>query len=210
MLTGVILAGYHDRKTSTSAKALLPFCGEMLVQRQVRMLKSICSEVIIVTNEPKTYLPILGSSVRIITDYFSGKGQLAGMHAAMSLSTSDHLWLVNGDMPFISAKAAKYMNEELTPDVDAVVPQFDGQLYPLHGVYHKSCVQAVSSALEKGEHDLSELTGSLKIKVQDEAFFRKYGLETHFVTNINTTNEYHHAMQLNYSLQYQSGAIHCI
>lgn len=208
MLTGVILAGYEDRKSVLAERALMPFCGEILVQRQVRMMKSICAEVILVTNEPKTYLPVLGNSVRIITDYFLGRGQLASIHAAMSLATSDHLWLVKGDMPFISAKAAKFMNEELTPDVDAVIPKFDGQLYPLHGIYHKHCVRTVSTALDKGWNDLDQVVSSLRVKEQDEAFFQKHGLETHFVTHMDTTDDYHQAMQLNYSLQYQPGAVH--
>lgn len=202
MLTGVILAGGHNRKMNGSAKALLPFCGEILVQRQVRIMKSICREIIIVTNEPKTYLPVLGNSVRIITDYLPGKGPLSGMHAAFSLGTSERLWVVGGDMPFLSARAVEQMLTLGDPgQYDAWIPFVNGEYYPLHGIYHKNCLQAVSAQLEGGRHEISELLDRINVQQMPEEFFRERGIETHFVTRINTTEEYHHAMQLNYALQ---------
>jgi len=210
MLTGAILAGDSSCITGAHGKALLPFCGEILIQRQVRMLKSLCREVIIVTNEPKLYLPILGNSVRIITDYFPGKGQLGGMHAALSLSTSNHLWIVGSDMPFLSAKAAGLMQSLMEPEIDAVIPHYGNESYMLHGIYHKRCLAQVSAALEKGRYELAVLEESLRIKRMDEHFFKGNDVEPHFVTRINTTEAYHHAMQLNYSNQEQAEAARCV
>lgn len=210
MLTGVILAGDTSRQTGSHGKALLPFCGEILIQRQVRMLKNICREVIIVTNEPKLYLPILGNSVRIITDYFPGKGQLGGMHAALSLSTSNHLWIVGSDMPFLSGRAAGLMDSLMEPETDAVIPHYGGESHPLHGIYHKRCLAQVSAALEHGRHELADLEPQLQVKRVDELFFRSNDVEPHFVTRINTTEAYHHAMQLNYLHQDQTEAARCV
>jgi molybdopterin-guanine dinucleotide biosynthesis protein A len=210
MLTGVILAGDSGRQSGSPCKALLPFCGEMLIQRQVRTLKSLCREVIIVTNEPKLYLPILGNSVRMITDYFPGKRQLGAMHAALSLSTSNHLWVVGGDMPFLTAQAASLMEGLMEPEIDAVIPEYGGESHMLHGIYHKRCLAQVSAALEKGQHELGELEGQLQVRKVDELFFKGYGVEPHFVTRINTTEAYHQAMQLNYLHQEQTQASRCI
>ncbi|MEO3945487.1 molybdenum cofactor guanylyltransferase [Gorillibacterium sp. CAU 1737] len=198
MLTGVILAGDSGRKTGVHSKALLPFCGEILIQRQVRVLKSLCREVIVVTSEPKQYLPILGNSVRIITDYFPGKGQFGAMYAALSLSTSDRLWVVGSDMPFLSARAAQLMNAQMEPDTEAVIPRYGNESHVLHGIYHKRCLSHVSTALDKGLTELVDLGEGLRIKTLDELFFRSQDVEPHFVTRINTTEAYHQAMHLNY------------
>lgn len=206
MLTGVILAGDSSRITGAHSKALLPFCGEILIQRQVRMLKSLCREVIVVTNEPKTYLPILGSSVRIITDYFPGMGQLGGMHAALSLSTSNRLWVVGSDMPFLSAKAASLMESQMEPDTDAVIPRYGNESHMLHGIYHKRCLIHVTAAMDKGRYELAALEESLRTKAVDELFFKGHDIEPHFVTRINTTEAYHQAMHLNYLHQEQTQA----
>ncbi|WP_058301321.1 molybdenum cofactor guanylyltransferase [Gorillibacterium timonense] len=210
MLTGVILAGDSNRKTGAHSKALLPFCGEILIQRQVRMLKSACREIIVVTNEPKLYLPILGNSVRIITDYFPGKGQLGGMHAALSLSTSNRLWVVGSDMPFLSAKAAGLMQSQMEPDTDAVIPRYGSESHMLHGIYHKRCLIHVSAALDKGHYELADLEDNLRVKTVDELFFKGHDIEPHFVTRINTTEAYHQAMHLNYLHHDHEEAARCV
>ncbi|MCZ8515254.1 molybdenum cofactor guanylyltransferase [Paenibacillus filicis] len=106
-LSGVILAGGKNRRMGGSHKALLPFHQEKLVHRQIRRLKQVCTEIILVTNDPKTFLPLVDSDVRIITDYYSGKGPLGGMHAGLSLANHVNVWLIGCDMPFISPQAAK-------------------------------------------------------------------------------------------------------
>src|SRR5690554_547005 len=109
MLTEVILAGGKNSRMGGQKKALLSFSHERLIERQIRILQRRCNEVIVVTNEPRTLLPILGDTVRIITDFISGKGPLSGMHAAFTLSKNADLWVVACDMPFISLNAADLM-----------------------------------------------------------------------------------------------------
>ncbi|WP_052339785.1 molybdenum cofactor guanylyltransferase [Gorillibacterium massiliense] len=201
MLTGVILAGGQGRKADRSSKSLLPFCGEILIQRQVRIMKTICREVIIVTNEPKIYLPVLGNSVRIITDYIPEKGPLGGMHAALSLGTSDYYWIVGSDMPFISAQAAQLMLNHMEEDSDAILPCFMEEQHPFHGIYRKRCLESVTTLLNKGWFDLNGLLREARVQEVNESFFRQGNIASHFVTNISTTEKYQQAMQLNYSLE---------
>ena len=52
MLTGAILAGGDNRRMNGEAKALLTFGAEKLIQRQIRQMREICSEMIVVTNHP--------------------------------------------------------------------------------------------------------------------------------------------------------------
>lgn len=67
MLTGIILAGGDHQRMEGENKALLPIYGELLIQRQIREMESICDEIIIVTNDPKPFLRVVDVSVRIIT-----------------------------------------------------------------------------------------------------------------------------------------------
>ncbi len=75
-LFGVILAGGRNRRMGGSPKAILPYRQEKLIHRQIRVLRTICEEVILVTNEPKLYLPIVDRDVRILTDSYTGHGTL--------------------------------------------------------------------------------------------------------------------------------------
>jgi molybdopterin-guanine dinucleotide biosynthesis protein A len=197
MLTGVILAGGQNRRMGGQAKALLTFSNERLIERQIRMMQRNCDEIIVVTNDPKSLLQILGNTVRIITDYIQGKGPLCGMHAAFTLSKNPDLWVVACDMPFISVDAADLMwkrKQEL--QCDAVVPCVSGMLHPLHGIYHESCSSRISSLLDRNQYKVQELFNSIQYEAVTESSFVEQDIDLRFVFNVNTPEEYKHALQL--------------
>jgi molybdenum cofactor guanylyltransferase len=196
MLTGVILAGGKNRSMKGAAKALLTFSEEKLIERQVREMKLLCQEVIVVTNEPRLFLPILGSSVRIITDFFSGKGPLAGMHAALSLSAYSHVWVVGCDMPFISADAADLIwKSKRVSDVEALIPSIEGKLQPLHGIYDKRCRDACALLLQRGETRVHEIFKHVRWEEIPDRLLAEQGISTKFAMNINTQLEYEQALE---------------
>lgn len=106
MLTGVILAGGKSRRMGGAHKALLPFHNEMLIHRQIRHLKQLCAEIILVTNEPQAFTSLIDNSIRIITDIYPDTGPLGGMHATFSLSQAKYhdIWLVGCDMRLFPLK----------------------------------------------------------------------------------------------------------
>lgn len=196
MITGAILAGGQNRRMEGKVKALLPFSGELMIERQIREMKTICDEVIVVTNQPGIFLPVLDRSIRIITDYFPSKGPLSGMHAALSLARHSEVWIVGCDMPFLSAEAAKAMLElKKAMKCDAVVPLVDGKTHPLHGVYSKSCADAISALLLSGEYRVMEMLRMIYWQEAPEAHFEELSIDLRFVTNVNSPEEYEAALQ---------------
>jgi molybdopterin-guanine dinucleotide biosynthesis protein A len=197
MLTGVILAGGQSRRMGNINKALLPFSDETLVQRQIQIMQVLCAEIILVANDPRAFLPHLGNTCRIISDYIPGKGPLSGMHAAFTLSTYTDIWVVGCDMPFISSRAAEFMKKQReNMECDAVVPCIQGAIHPLHGIYRKSCVDHISSLLNHGEFRVSELLNAICCETVMEDAFVELGLDLRFVLNVNTPEEYGEAVQL--------------
>jgi molybdopterin-guanine dinucleotide biosynthesis protein A len=197
MLTGVILAGGLSRRMGNINKGLLPFLNETLIQRQIGIMQELCAEVILVTNDPRSFLPHLGNTCRIISDYIPGKGPLSGMHAAFTLSKYTDIWVVGCDMPFISSRAAEFMwKQRENMECDAVVPCIQGAIHPLHGLYRKSCVEHISSLLNHGEFRVTELLNAILCKTVMEDAFVEMGLDVRFVLNVNTPEEYEEAVQL--------------
>lgn len=177
-------------------KALLPFSGELLIQRQIRTMSEVCEEIIVVTNQPTLFLPILDRSIRIITDYYPGKGPLSGMHAALTLSRNPEVWIVGCDMPFLSAGAASAMQElKAALKCDAVVPVIEGRSHPLHGIYSKGCADAISALLLSGESRVSEMLRMIYWQEAPEAHFAEKHIGLDFVTNMNTPEEYELALK---------------
>ena len=200
MLSGVILAGGSNRRMGGFHKALLPFQNEKLIQRQIRRMKQLCTEMILVTNEPGVFLPLVRNDVRIITDYYTGKGPLGGMHAAFSLSQYADIWLVGCDMPFISPQAAKLMlDKKRKMNCDAVIPCVDGRLQPLHGIFDKRCAKTIPEMLNKGMHKVGSFLDLITVERVPESTFRNSGIDTRFVLNVNTPEDYERALRMDYT-----------
>ncbi|GMK41542.1 putative molybdenum cofactor guanylyltransferase [Paenibacillus sp. CCS19] len=190
-LSGVILAGGQSRRMGGSPKALLKVHQETLIQRQIRILKQLCSEVILVTNEPKTYLPIVDSDVRIITDYYAGQGPLAGMHAGLSLARYEDVWIVGCDMPYLSVQAAMLMvGRKHDRGSDAVIPFIEEKQHPLHGIYDKRCADPIAAMLDRGQRRVNGFLDQIAYETVNAWTFERWGIDTRFVFNMNTPQEY--------------------
>ncbi|MCY9694464.1 molybdenum cofactor guanylyltransferase [Paenibacillus alginolyticus] len=192
MLTGVILAGGANRRMNGELKALLPFGGQPLIVRQVDRMRILCDEIIVVTNEPKAFLPILDRSVRIITDFHTGYGPLGGMHAGLSLAKHSSAWVVGCDMPIISYKAAELLwnRKREGEGIEAVVPLVSGNLVPLHGIYDRECKTKILPLLKKGETRVSALLGHIFWSELGDEYLQKNGVDLKFIASIKTMDDY--------------------
>ncbi len=195
MLTGAILAGGRNGEMNGVNKALLPLGDERMLERQIRMMKELCEEVILVTNEPRLFLPIVGSSIRIITDFIKNQGPLGGMHAAFTLSRHTDIWVVGGDMPFISSEIAERLwRIKQQQRCMAVVPALYGEVYPMHAIYDKRCASYAMEQMEAGGNKVMQLLGSVAhCMIEPEALG---GLEKarSFTFQVNTPEDYEQAL----------------
>lgn len=196
-LSGVILAGGRSRRMGGPHKALLPFRGEKLIHRQLKELRKICSEIILVTNEPRTFLPLVDNEVRIITDFYPDKGPLGGIHAALSLSSHMNVWIVACDMPFLSPQAARALLEIKTDTgSEAAVPYFNERMYPFHGVYDKSCVERIPYLFSRGQFRVGGFLDAIRCEKAAEAEFLRRGIDPRFILNLNTPEQYESLLAL--------------
>jgi molybdopterin-guanine dinucleotide biosynthesis protein A len=162
MLTGVILAGGKKDRLHGTPKSFLPLANGYVLDYQLREMKKICNEIIIVTNTPETFLQHVPRDIRIITDYFKNSGELGGMYSALSLSQNPFVWVTACGMPFISSKAAAYMSRlGQEQNKDAVIPVFSAKTYPFHGIYHKRTLPAVKAQIHFKNGSLERLINTL-------------------------------------------------
>ncbi|WP_052476099.1 molybdenum cofactor guanylyltransferase [Cohnella kolymensis] len=153
-ITGAILAGGPNKFMSGTLKPLLPFDGGTLIEHQIRIMRELCGEIIVVTNTPKPFFDVLDRSVRLITDYFPDCGPLGGIHAALHLARNPLVWVAGCDMPFLSTEAARRLVENRTEHNRAFVPTIGNRPLPLHGIYDKRCAADAANLLSTGEKRL--------------------------------------------------------
>jgi molybdopterin-guanine dinucleotide biosynthesis protein A len=185
MRTGVILAGGTEEQINGIPKALQRLGDVTVVEHQVREMRKCCNEIIIVTNDPKPYLRTVDRDVRIITDYYDKSGPQVGMHAGFMLSTEQVLWIVGGNMPYISASAAERCFDALDDEMQAAVPCVNGELHPLHAVYHKSCAPFAKQSIEQGDTSAAGLLKHIAWKEVPDVTFIRDQISLRFVERIN-------------------------
>lgn len=196
MLTGVILAGGKNRRMGGKVKALLPFHGETVIMRQIKEMKRVCDDIMIVARDPHQFSHIADRIVRIIQDRIPGKGPLGGIHAALSEPDCAVAWVIGCDMPFISARAARLMWEcKQETDCDTVVPYIGGRIHPLHSIYDQRCLTVVTDLLQAGQFRLKDLLDRLQWNTVKEEVFLRRGIDGRFVMNMNTPEQYRDALK---------------
>lgn len=155
---------------------------ESIIQQQVMVMRQLCTEVILVTSAPRYFLPLVDRSVRIITNLFPGRGGLGGMHSALSLCKHMNCWIVSSSMPFISPPAAKLMlRYKRTRGNEAVIPCVEGIAHPLHAIYDKDCIDAVSMLLGRVSSTMRDLLDLLSVHYVHGKVFEHLGLDTRFI-----------------------------
>lgn len=202
MISGVILAGGQNRRMGGKMKALLQLDGQLFIERQLAELSKLCSEIIIVANEPRLFEEQLSwpqAQVRIVRDKQPGKGPLAGLQAAMATTSSDELWVVACDMPYVSAEAAKVLLELRRSGEhggrDLALPLISGRLQPLHAIYHRRCLEAVEQLLVEERYRIMRLVEMLDSAEAEEHCFLKRKIPLQFVINVNNPSDFDNLTQ---------------
>ena len=184
-VTGVILAGGNSSRMKSN-KALLPFQGELFIERIYRQLASIFYDIILVTNKPDLYnfLPCT-----IVADIYPGLGSLAGIHAGLSNSKTRYIFAVACDMPLLNTALIRRLLAAVH-DQDIVMPEGSGGLEPLHAVYGKGALPVMEEALSRGKVKIVKCCERLRTTVLSRDVVA--GIDPEFLSfrNINTPEDY--------------------
>jgi FdhD protein len=185
-VTGVILAGGGSSRMGSN-KALLLHHGGRIIEGIYRTLAELFEEVIVVTNTPELYqfLPC-----RKVPDIYPGKGVVAGIHAGLSQSSEDAVFVVACDMPQLQGELIRHLTT-LAEGVDVVMPLSPGGYEPLHAIYGKGCLPALEELLQTGDQRVISLLPRVNVRevpAEEVALFDQ-GFDS--FANINTPDDYY-------------------
>jgi molybdopterin-guanine dinucleotide biosynthesis protein A len=83
-------------------------------------------------------------TTRFVLDDSDFQGPLAGLYAACSNLGAPWLFLVGCDMPLVDAKAVSWLfDRPQISTADAIVPETDSGIEPLHALYRRESVRAI-------------------------------------------------------------------
>ena len=145
---GIILCGGKSTRMGSS-KALLPFGGETMLQRVVRLLGTVVSPMVVVA-APQQSLPELPGNVIVTRDEREGRGPLEGLRAGLKAlpATVEMAYVTSCDVPLLVPGFARHMIE-LLGDNDIAVMEIDGFPHPLSAVYRRDTLPHVEALLAR-------------------------------------------------------------
>lgn len=187
-ITGYILSGGKSSRMGED-KGLKIFNGKPLVQTVIDQMQRAVDKVVIVSNN-SDYQQF---GLEVIEDEVKNIGPAGGIYTALQHSKTDKNFIVSCDMPFITAEAIAFVLKNCN-DSEIILPERNGQLEPLFGVYSKKCLPKWKTLMDNDCIKLQKMVTNFDLKLvhisQDNSFSEK------LFQNLNTPNEFTNALKL--------------
>lgn len=183
-ITGVILAGGKSSRMGTN-KSFLKLGTQTIIEHIVNLMKSIFSEVIIITNTTDEYEFL---NLPMFEDIYKWKGPLAGIHSALTHSRTEKIFVLSCDVPLMSKEMIKYI-VDYKSDKPIIFCEAAGYHQPLVGIYSKEILKEIESVLTDNEVNDKSFHSFLKkvdaeiihpeglVFYKDELFFNVNNIE---------------------------------
>jgi molybdopterin-guanine dinucleotide biosynthesis protein A len=191
-ITGIILAGGKSLRMGRD-KGLLQLGGKAVIEIISSTLQELFPQILISTDAQEEYA-FLG--LPTISDRYKYIGPLAGIHSALSYSTTTLNLVISCDLPLMNAAMIEYLIE-CRADEQIVIARTARHLQFFPGLYDKRLLPAIEEIVtdrpsEEGARDrgfsLYALSRKVKTAVVDPAgmpFFRN-----ELYLNLNTPADY--------------------
>ena len=193
-VTLVINAGGQSRRMG-QPKALLPLppTNQPLLQVIVQRLQPLAAQqVVIIANDSAIRAQtVVGPDALWLADRYPGVGPLGGL--ATGLAACDGWAIcVACDLPLLNPALFAYFVELATGTEgwDAIVPVVDDYPEPLHALYHRRCLPAITACLAAGERRASGFLSAVRTCYVPEVELRRLDPALHSFYNANTPEEW--------------------
>ena len=184
--TGLILAGGESRRMGRD-KLPLKVGTTSLLDRVYAVLSSRCEEVLVVGGGGRG-----PTGARRISDLRPGRqGPLAGIEAGLLATQYRAVFVVAGDMPFLTSGLVGYLLGLLQHGVPAVVPVSEEGSHPLCAAYDRRKVLPVAGAAL--DRDAGSVRGLLEglpgVRYVGEGELRRFGDPDLLLSNVNSPED---------------------
>ncbi|GAB4288598.1 MAG: molybdenum cofactor guanylyltransferase [Thiohalomonadaceae bacterium] len=184
-ITAVILAGGRARRMHGADKALLPLAGRPLLAHVIDALRPQVATILLNSNHPAAEYASFG--LPVIADTLPEQpGPLAGLLAALQVSTSELVLCVPCDTPCLPAELVQRMHAALTQAAANVCTVSDGaRLHAAIMLAHRRVLPALEGYLVSGGRKVQDWLHGQKLAIAD------FSDQTTAFSNINTAQDLH-------------------
>jgi molybdopterin-guanine dinucleotide biosynthesis protein A len=186
-LSAAILAGGEGSRMGHKDKSCLEISGEKIINRIIRQLSGLFSEIFVITRTPENH-PNL--NVRLAGDIYQQRSSLTGVHAALSHAETEHVFITACDSPFLNKNLVTKLISLLKPSDDVLIPIRKNKRYePLCAVYSKRCLPFIERNLDNGILQIIRFFPEVKVHAVEVEILRQHDQDLESFINVNTPEE---------------------
>jgi molybdopterin-guanine dinucleotide biosynthesis protein A len=193
-VAGIVLCGGQSSRMGRP-KAWLPFTGETMLGRVVRLLGTVVSPVVVVA-APDQDVPPVPAGVEVVRDPERGRGPLQGLAAGLEALSerAQAAYVSSCDVPFLRPAFVRRM-VELLGDSRIAVPDVGSYRHPLAAVYRVEVLDVVRRLLAEDRLRPAFLFDQVATRFvrASELEDADPGLQT--LRNLNTPEDYEAALR---------------
>ena len=168
-ITGVVLAGGQSRRFGRD-KGLYSYKGKPLVLRAADIIRPLCDEIRISTNNPEAYTQF---GLPLIADIFQGCGPLGGIHSGLTHARHDTVLFIACDTPNVPVSIYHFLLNNMHSH-NAIMPAHGSYIETLCAVYHKRCLPKIEEALKNRVYKILDAHNEMDVRyvaVEKEDFY---------------------------------------
>lgn len=192
-VAGIVLCGGRSQRMGTP-KAWLPFAGELMLPRVVRLLGEAVTPVVVVA-APEQEVPPLPPDIAIVRDEEKGRGPLQGLAGGLAAleGQADAAYVSSCDVPFLKPAFVRRLID-LIGDQAICVPRVGEHHHPLAAVYRLDVLPAVQRLLAEDRLRPFFLFEAVPTRVVEAAELADIDPNFHTLRNLNTRKDYEAAL----------------
>jgi molybdenum cofactor guanylyltransferase len=190
---GIVLVGGKSSRMGRP-KATLPFGPELMVQRVVRLLRSVVQPIVVVA-APGQELPKLPAATLFAHDEREARGPLEGLLAGLLRIEPlvDAAYVTGCDVPLLEPAFVQAIIERMG-DALIAVPVEDGFAHPLAAVYRTSVLPTIRQQLAQDQLRPTLLFDVVPTRRIDVEELRQFDANLTTLKNCNQPRDYEAAL----------------
>ncbi len=183
-VTVAVMAGGKSSRMGTD-KAFVPVLGKPMIEHVLEQVHGLSNETIILTNEPNSYSYL---NIAMYGDFYTDRGPLGGLHAALYHASHPSVLVVACDMPWLNRTLLNFL-VSLRNLADVIVPRWLEHPEPLHAVYNKTCLAAIENNIRQDRLKTISFYDQVNVKYVSREEIAQFDPDGRSFSNINTPGE---------------------
>jgi len=181
MMNAILLAGGKSTRFKKN-KAIAEYNGQRLIEHTSNLLNKHFDQVYLVVDSKEKYSFI--KNCKIVEDIIPNKGPVGGIYTGLMASNRKYNYIMACDMPLMSGRFIEYI-KNWEQNYDVLLPEYNGYIEPLAGIYSKKCLPVIEKNLRNGNLSIRDFLKEVKMQSIDESLIKRNFSNKNIFYNIN-------------------------